>query len=337
MIAEALAVQGRKIKAQGLRSKAEDSARAAEAGSETTDIGRDGLGNGRPPKAAELWHRYAAAGPGSATENDLVLRYLPLVKTVVGRLAMNLPSHVDQEDLHSAGLVGLLEAMRRYDPACGTSFETFARIRIRGAVLDELRRMDWAPRSVHRKARRVEEAMRALEQRHGKIPTDAEMARELGLSLDAYEQLLEEIRPATYVCLDAVRSTEAEHSATYYEAMADERQEDPCRRTGDKELIRCIAERLAQLPENQRKVLALYYFEDLRLREIAEAFGVTESRISQIHAQAILAIKSALQRRDPLLGEDTRTNRKPADARVGGPAGAARPAPAAARPLPVSP
>lgn len=337
MIAEALAVQSRKLKAHGLRSKGNDATESTGASPATWDLGSDGVGKHQPPKAAELWHRYAAAGPGSSTENDLVLRYLPLVKTVVGRLAMNLPAHVDQEDLHSAGLVGLLEAMRRYDPACGTSFETFARIRIRGAVLDELRRMDWAPRSVHRKARRVEAAMRALEQRHGKIPTDAEMAKELGLSLDAYEQLLEEIRPATYVCLDSVRSAEAEHSGTYYEALADERQEDPCRRTGDQELIRCIAERLAQLPENQRKVLALYYFEDLRLREIAEAFGVTESRISQIHAQAILAIKSALQRRDPLLGEDGRTDRKPADARAGRPAGAARPAAPAARPLPVSP
>jgi RNA polymerase sigma factor for flagellar operon FliA len=337
MIAEALAVQSRKIKAQRLRSQGDDSTETTEVGPGTWELGSDAAGKGRAPKAAELWHRYAAAGPGSATENDLVLRYLPLVKTVVGRLAMNLPSHVDQEDLHSAGLVGLLEAMRRYDPACGTSFETFARIRIRGAVLDELRRMDWAPRSVHRKARRVEEAMRTLEQRHGKIPTDVEMAKELGLSLDAYQQLLEEIRPATYVCLDSVRSADAEHSSTYYEAMADERQEDPCRRTGDLELIRCIAERLAQLPENQRKVLALYYFEDLRLREIAEAFGVTESRISQIHAQAILAIKAALQRRDPLLGDDCRQSRRPSDPRPGRPAGASRPGSPAARPLPASP
>jgi RNA polymerase sigma factor for flagellar operon FliA len=250
----------------------------------------------KPISPADLWKRYRRAGPGSATEDSLVQQYLPLVKTVVGRLAMTLPLHAATEDLYSAGLVGLLNAIRRFDPKAGVAFETYARVRVRGSVFDELRRLDWVPRSVHDKARKVEEAMRRLEQKKGRLPTDAEVAKELGISLDDYEHLLEQIRPATFVCLDSVRSPEQEGEATQHEAVADASQPDPGHQTAKRELARIIVKRLDQLPEMQRKVLALYYFEDLRLREIAEVFGVTESRISQIHAAAILNIRSFLHR-----------------------------------------
>ena len=247
----------------------------------------------------ELWQRYAKSGPGSALENTLVEQYLPLVKTVVGRLAMNLPAHVNGDDLYSAGLVGLLNAVRRFNPKCGTSFETYARVRIRGAVFDELRRLDWVPRSVHDKAKKVEQTMQALSQRHGKIPSETDMARALELSRDEYLELLDEIRPASYICLDSVPKGDGEHGGNGYESVADDSQTNPWERTSLREMAALIAERLHQLPEAQRKVLALYYFEDLRLREIAEAFGVTESRICQIHAQAILSIKASLQKQDP--------------------------------------
>src|SRR5436190_12681920 len=154
--------------------------------------------------ALKLWKRYARTGPGSKIENDLVHQYLPLVRTVVGRLAMTLPAHAATEDLYSAGLVGLLNAVRRYNHKTGVLFETYARVRIRGAVFDELRRLDWVPRSVHDKARKVEETMHDLSQRKGAVPTDAEMASALGISLDEYGELLEQIRPASYVCLDSV-------------------------------------------------------------------------------------------------------------------------------------
>lgn len=249
-----------------------------------------------PVSPAELWKRYRRSGPGSATEEALVQQYLPLVKTVVGRLAMTLPVHAATEDLYSAGLVGLLNAVRRFNPKAGVAFETYARVRIRGSVFDELRRLDWVPRSVHDKARKVEETMRKLEQKKGKPPTEAEMAKAMDLSLPAYQHLLEQIKPATFVCLDSVRSAEQEGEATQHEAVADASQPDPGHQTAKRELARIIGKRLEHLPEMQRKVLALYYFEDLRLREIAEVFGVTESRISQIHAAAILNIRSYLQR-----------------------------------------
>ena len=255
-----------------------------------------------PPSRQELWRRYSKAGPGSGVENELVEQYLPLVKTVVGRLAMTLPAHVDGEDLHSAGLVGLLNAVRRFDSRSGTSFETYARVRIRGAVFDELRRLDWVPRSVHDKARKVDAMMRELQQKTGKTPTELEMAKALNLSLNAYLELLDQIRPTTFISLDSARSLENEDGPSQYESVADQAQTDPGDGAARRELTMLIAERLEELPEMQRKVVALYYFEDLRLREIAEVFGVTESRICQIHAQAILAIKSFLHKHEAFAG-----------------------------------
>jgi len=260
---------------------------------------QDAVSTTRPADATQLWRRYAKSGHGSATEGELVERYLPLVKTVAGRLAITLPPHIDVQDLHSAGLVGLLDALRRFDPRSGASFESYARLRIRGAILDELRRLDWVPRSVRDKARRVQEAMQELEQRKGRIPTEQDMARCLQVSVEDYQNLLEEIKPATFVCLDSARSAESGEGPSQYESLPDERQPDPSMDAARHEMAQMIVDRLEVLPEMQRKVLALYYFEDLRLREIAEVFGVTESRICQIHSQAILSIKSYLRRTDP--------------------------------------
>ncbi len=255
--------------------------------------------SGGRPGLSGIWRQYRRSQRGGELENALVQQHLPLVRTVVGRLAVSLPAHIDQDDLYSAGVVGLLDALRRYDPTSPASFETYARLRIRGAVLDELRRVDWVPRSVHEKARRVQAAMHRIEQRDGALPTEAEVARELGVSLKAYQELLDEIRPTTFVSLDSARGPSEDEGTDHYGAVADERQEDPARVAARRELAQLILERLQRLPDAQRKVLALYYFEDLRLREIAEAFGVTESRICQIHAQAILTLRNALRRRDP--------------------------------------
>ena len=250
---------------------------------------------GAAPNAQELWRHYQKEA-NSQTENALVERYLPLVRYAVGRLAMTLPEHVDRDDLHSAGLVGLLQSLRNYDPASGTSFESYARLRIRGAMLDELRKMDWVPRTVHEKARRLQDTMGQLEQRLGRVPTDSEMAAALKISTAAYAELLDEVRPAQFICLDAVCNSEGDDAGNLYEVVPNQNQDGPREQASRAELKRMIFERLKQLPEIQRKVLALYYGEDLHLREIAEVFGLTESRICQIHAQAILSIRAYLQR-----------------------------------------
>lgn len=249
----------------------------------------------RRPAVQELWKLYHRRAD-TQTENALVEQYVPLVRAAVGRLAMTLPDHVDSDDLHSAGLVGLLQAMRNYDPSSGTAFEVYARRRIRGAMLDELRRMDWVPRTVHEKARRLQAVMSELEQRFGRTPTDTEMARTLKIPADEYSELLNEIRPAAFVCLDAAPSAESGEHGSLYEVVPNNDPNGPAEETSLRELKRVILDRLKELPDMQRKVLALYYGEDLHLREIAAAFGLTESRICQIHSQAILSIRAYLQR-----------------------------------------
>jgi RNA polymerase sigma factor FliA len=247
----------------------------------------------------KLWKRYSKSRPGEKMENHLVEGYIPLVKQVVGRLAMNLVAHVNSDDLYSAGLIGLLNAMRRFNPNNGTSFEIYARIRIRGAVFDEIRRLDWVPRSVREKAKKIEKTMCELTQRDGATPTERQMAKALGISGGDYKDLLETVRPSACVCLDAVPAANDEHGGCAYEVAADDSQSDPEKQTALHELSQLIEKRLQKLPEMQRKVLGLYYFEDLCYREIAAAFGVTESRICQIHGQAILAIKFLLINEDP--------------------------------------
>jgi RNA polymerase sigma factor for flagellar operon FliA len=245
--------------------------------------------------AQDLWKRYHHQADTS-TENDLVQQYLPLVGAILGRLTMTLPDHVDHDDLRSAGLVGLLQALRNYDPASGNSFETYARVRVRGAMLDELRRMDWVPRTIHEKARKIQETMGQLEQKLGRTPKEAEVAKAMNLSATEYTALLDEVRPAAFVCLDATSTSENGDTGSLYEVVADTSEEGPAEQASQHELKEVVLERLKQLPEIQRKVLALYYAEDLHLREIAEVFGLTESRICQIHSQAILSIRSYVQR-----------------------------------------
>ena len=262
--------------------------------------------------AQELWQRYHQQKPDakSDTENALVQKYLPLVSAVVNRLAMTLPEHVDHDDLYSVGLIGLLQALRNYNPACGTSFETYARVRIRGAMLDELRRMDWVPRTIHEKARRIKQVLGELEQKLGKTPTEAQMAKAMNLPLQEYQDLLDEVRPAAFVCLDAVNTSEDGDSGPLYEVIADQAHDGPLEKVSNNELKQVIFERLKELPEMQRKVLALYYLEDMHLREIAEVFKLTESRICQIHAQAILSIRSYLQRFESGLSRRATTGRR---------------------------
>jgi len=247
------------------------------------------------PTALELWQRYHRKGDVPA-ENALIEKYLPLVRSALGRLAMTLPEHVDQDDLNSAGLIGLLHAVRNYDPASGNSFETYARLRVRGAMLDELRRMDWVPRTVHEKSRKIQDTIAQVEQRLGRVPSDAEVAKALNLSQAEYSDLLTEIRPATFICLDATCSLDGGDASSLCDVVADPAADGPVEQVSRNELKEIILQRLKELPQTQRKVLALYYGEDLHLREIAELLGLTESRICQIHSQAILSIRAYMQR-----------------------------------------
>jgi RNA polymerase sigma factor FliA len=259
-----------------------------------------GTGSSRPRRTGTRGKEPVSKRPvrqtaaGAREESRLVQEYLPLVKTVVGRIQMSQPPQVDPEDLYSAGLIGLLDAIRRFNPRLSSGFKGYAGVRIRGAVLDELRRMDWAPRSVHRKARRVERAVQVLEQRKGRTASAAEIAVELKITLQDYHRLLDEIRPTTFLCLDSAVDPEAEDSPSQYEVLADPNQTDPREEVARRDVAGQLERLINQLPAAQKKVLTLYYLEDLRLREIAAVFGVTESRICQIHAEAIVTMRARM-------------------------------------------
>ena len=244
------------------------------------------------PPSVELWQLYQQSGP--AAENALVEFYLPLVRSTLSRFGGTLPDHVDRDDLHSAGTVGLLGALRKFDPACGVPFDSYARTRIRGAMQDELRRMDWLPRSIHQKARLVEKTTSRLEQQLGRAPTSSEAAAAMDISPDEYDELAAEIRPAQFVQLDSPVHNEDE--MLLCEVIAHPAQADPVEQVSTLELKEVVFEILKQLPNAQRKVLTLYYIEGLLLHEIAGAMGVTESRVCQIHTQALAAVRAHVRR-----------------------------------------
>lgn len=240
--------------------------------------------------------RASRAYQGETPDRRLVERHLPLVKHTVDRMRIYLPAVLDLEDLYSVGTAGLIAAARKFDAAQENTFPAFASLHIRGAVLDELRKMDWIPRSARDRAKQVQEKLSKLEQRLSRPATEQEAAAELGLSADEYASVMEEIRPATMMPLDGESGTDDTDSLALHEVIADENQQPAREALEQKELVALLAEQLHKLPEMPKKVLALYYFENMRLSEIAAAFGLTEGRISQIHTQAIISLRSWLKR-----------------------------------------
>ncbi|MGH7943405.1 MAG: sigma-70 family RNA polymerase sigma factor [Opitutaceae bacterium] len=245
---------------------------------------------------AAVWRAYQGVSTNAIDENSLIERYLPLVRNVVDRLKINLPAHVDADDLHSVGISGLIAAVRRYDPEQGSTFSACAAVRIRGAILDELRRMDWCPRRARARTRKLKAAIDEVEQRVGRAATDDEVRAVLGLSGKEYAKWIEEARPVTFLAIDRHASNEDGVGASLDELLPDE-SDLTGRETLEKaELLQLLTQRIAELPDIQNKTLAMYYFENMRLAEIAAVFDLTESRICQIHAQTILSLRAWIQR-----------------------------------------
>jgi RNA polymerase sigma factor for flagellar operon FliA len=246
--------------------------------------------------ATAAWRAYAGVTTGAVDEKDLIERYLPLVRNVVDRIKLTLPPHIDVDDLYSVGVTGLIAAVRKYDPEQGNTFAGYASMRIRGAVLDELRRLDWCPRRTRARARKLKESINELEQKIGRTATEDEICEELGLSQAEYRKCLDESRPVTFIALDKNAEGEESEGASLHELLADE-NDTTGRETLEKaELLQLLAQRMAELPDIPRKILAMYYYEHMRLAEIAAVFGLTESRICQIHSQTILGLRGYLQR-----------------------------------------
>jgi RNA polymerase sigma factor for flagellar operon FliA len=243
----------------------------------------------------ELWRRYKTEGDDGARER-LVVAYSPLVKFIAGRMASGLPAHVDEADLISYGLFGLIGAIERYDLDREIKFETFAVARIKGAIIDELRSLDWVPRSVRARARDVEKANAALEAKLQRAPTEEEMAEKLDMSVDEFNGTLLEIANSSVLALDDLWSFADPDGSGGQVSILDTIQDpnaiNPESEADSSEIKDRLTDALEALPQRERLVIALYYYESLTLREIGEVLGVTESRVSQLHTKAVLALRS---------------------------------------------
>jgi len=232
---------------------------------------------------------YAEAQAFDQNINDEIEQYTPLVKRIAYHLMSRLPPCVQQDDLIQAGMIGLLESLRNYDASQGASFQTYARIRIRGAMLDEIRKNDWAPRSVHRKARMVAEVVKEIENRTGRDARDQEIAEGLGISLQEYHRLLQDASGHRVFSYDELNVES--HGAG--ESLS-QRVQGPLEGLQSADFKRSLADAIAGLPERERLVMTLYYDEELNLREIGSILGVSESRICQIHSQAVIRLQSRM-------------------------------------------
>jgi RNA polymerase sigma factor for flagellar operon FliA len=244
---------------------------------------------------ADLWRRYKENGDERARE-QLVLCYAPIVKFVAGRMNAALPSHVEEADLISYGLIGLIKAIERFDPAREVKFETYAITRIRGAMIDELRALDWVPRSVRSRAREIERAQAKLENRYHRAPTDAEMAEELEITEEELRESLVKISNSTQLALDELWavSDSSGDQVSLLDTISDPNAADPQKHLNASEVKGRLAEAISTLPEREKTVVGLYYYENLNLREIGQVLGVTESRVSQLHTKAMLRLRSCL-------------------------------------------
>ena len=243
---------------------------------------------------AALWRRYAQAHD-SSTRERLIISYAPLVKSVAGRLGRTLPPHVEAADLVSAGVIGLIGALERYDPARRVRFEAFAAARIRGAMLDELRSLDWAPRSLRSKGREIERVGAVLETQLRRAPTEAEVAAALHLSLPALRRILAQLATASPAALDdTLLAAPDDDAVTRMETLQDPSAADPSLLVELTELHARLASAVAALPARQRALIVLHYHDERTLREIGRLLGITESRVSQLHRQAMVTLKARL-------------------------------------------
>jgi RNA polymerase sigma factor FliA len=235
------------------------------------------------------------AAPAALTgeQERVLLEHLPMVRFLARRIHERLPQHVDIEDLVSAGVVGLMDAFVKFDPTKKVQFRSYAQFRVRGAILDSLRTLDWSPRELRRKGRAIEEAIRVLTARMGHAPGEPEIAVEMGISLEDYQQLLGELKGLEIGTLHAERNENSgEEELAYVPGRPDEDPLFCCLRS---ELQERLANAISELPERERLVMTLYYYEEMTMREIGLALGVVESRVSQVHASAVVHLRSALR------------------------------------------
>jgi RNA polymerase sigma factor for flagellar operon FliA len=275
-----------------------DSARAS--GGTTTSarasaVGKAGDPTGVDTAIADLWREYKETGDQSLRER-LILHYSPLVKYVAGRVGVGLPPNIEQADLVSYGIFGLIDAIQKFDLERAIKFETYAISRIKGAIIDELRAIDWIPRSVRYKAREVEKAYAALEARLHRTPTEPEVAQELGIALEDLHAIFSQVSFVNVVALDELLNVGGERGdkLSLVDTLEDTKAEDPVLAFETEETKYLLAKAINTLPEREKIVVTLYYYEGLTLAEIGQVLGVTESRICQMHTKAVLQLRGKL-------------------------------------------
>ncbi|TBL77753.1 FliA/WhiG family RNA polymerase sigma factor [Paenibacillus thalictri] len=250
----------------------------------------------------DVWKQWKEEGY-IAAKQALIENYLPLVEYVVGRLAIGLPKNISKEDLSSYGIMGLIDAIEKFDYERGLQFETYASWRIRGAVIDGLRQGDWVPRSVREKAKKVEEAYQKLEQKYLRSVTDAEISDYLQVSENEFHQMVQDIAVTTICSIDD--PIKEEESETRLSLLVDETAKNPEYKVNEFFLKETLAKAIDRLTEKERTVVSLFYYEELSLSEIAEVMNLSPSRISQLHSKAILRLRGSLGRMKVQLFQDT--------------------------------
>ena len=225
----------------------------------------------------------------------IVLEHTPLIRYIVNRIAVRLPSHIDLDDLTNTGVIGLMDAIDKYDPTKNCKFKTYAEFRIKGAILDQLRSLDWVPRSIRQKSRRLEQAYSDLEQRLGRSASEEEVADSLGLQLEEFHFMLNQVRGISMVNLDELRANGDSDQPLHGDVFEDVKAENPFTSLKSRELSQAVAECIGMLPEKERLVISLYYYEDLNMKEIGNVLNITESRVCQIHTKAVARLRSKLR------------------------------------------
>ncbi len=247
------------------------------------------------PEISKIWSEFKQS-LAKELRDKLILHYAPLVKYVAGRVSVGLPQNVDQADLISYGMFGLIDAISRFNPELGIKFETYAIPRIKGAIIDELRAMDWVPRSVRQRARSLEKAYVELENNLRRVPTDAEVAEALGISLEEHQELLSQLSYTSVLALDELWGTNSQDDRlSLIDSIEDESSPDPASLFEFEEMKVLLGESIGRLPEREKEVITLYYYQGLTLREIGDILGVSESRVSQLHTKAILRLKTRMR------------------------------------------
>jgi RNA polymerase sigma factor for flagellar operon FliA len=230
----------------------------------------------------------------SEQKDRLIMEYAPLIKFIAQKIAIRLPSNIELDDLISSGVIGLMDAIEKYDPTRDNKFKTYAEFRIRGSILDELRAQDWVPRSVRDKAKMLDRAQIRLESELGRIVTIEEISEKLNISLEEYHDLANQVRPVSVLSVDDQTSYSSMDKKSILNILEGCKHSDPLNQLNIKAMKSLVANAIEELPERQRLVLSLYYYEDLNLKEIGKVLRVTESRVSQLHAQAVSRLRAKL-------------------------------------------